>query len=1058
MDIDEKDVFVAALALSDAEEREAYLQSACAGHPELLGRLRALLSAHEEAQGPLDRPPAALGATADGAHTDGAGSVIGPYKLIEQIGEGGMGTVWMAEQTTPVKRVVALKVIKAGLDSRQVLARFGAERQALALMDHPNIAKVLDAGATDQGRPFFVMELVNGTPITRYCDEQRLTPKERLELFLPVCAAVQHAHQKGIIHRDIKPSNILVGLYDGKPVPKIIDFGVAKAMGQKLTEQTLFTGFGAVIGTPEYMSPEQAQVENVDIDTRSDIYSLGVLLYELLTGTTPLQHKRVKEAAMLEVLRLVREEEPPKPSTRLSSTEELPSIAANRNLEPRKLTGLVHGDLDWIVMKALEKDRNRRYETASAFAADVQRYLADEPVQAGPPSTLYRLKKFVRRNRGPVLAAGLVLLALVAGIMGTTWQAVRAEQRAEGERLAKARAEANFALANEAVEKYLGTVTNDPDLKRSDFNRLRKKLLESALPFFQKLTEQKSDDPEVEARRGRAHDRLAVVRIAMGENEAAVGDLEAAQAILARLTTDFPAVPAYRYELAKSLTHLGQVLDHVGKRREAEAAFRQALSNWEKLDADFPNPPPEYRGESAVSHNQLGNLLNGAGNREEAERSFRQALDIRAQLVGDFPTVPEYRTRLAQSHDNLGLLLSTLGRSQQAETAFGQALAIQEKLVAEFPAEPDCRWELARNYQNLGVLQSNRSKHRDAEAAYRQALDISEKLAAEFPTVPDYRKVVAQGSQNLGIALVLQGKHSDADAALRQAVDLYDKLAAGFPTVVEYRRMLATSRNSLGGVLHEWGKDAQAISEHRQALAILEKPATELPNDPRFEVDIAACYCNLGNAVQDSGQPETSLEWYQKAIARLEPVLAKEPRLVQARQFLRNSHWGRAEALDALGRYAEGRRDWERALELDGGHDEAFFRSKLADSRLRTFRKDNDAAGCLAAAAEYEALNPTDAGGLYDAACYRAVCAAVLPQDPKTPAGDAARLGKEQADLAMAWLGKAVAAGFVDTGHMKQDADLDALREREDFKKLLAELEAKQQETRDENQQSEKKE
>jgi serine/threonine protein kinase len=349
------EIFNEALEQPSLEDRAAYLDSVCEDDQVLRGQVEELLGAYQTIDSFLESPARAPTVTAvpeDGPGIVGPGVSIGPYRLLELIGDGGMGVVYMAEQTEPVSRRVAVKVIKPRLDTRQVIARFEAERQAPALMNHPNIARVLDAGATDRGRPYFVMELVKGTPITRYCDEQRLTPKERLELFLPVCAAVQHAHQKGIIHRDLKPSNVLVGLYDGKPVPKIIDFGVAKAMGQKLTEQTLFTGFGTVIGTPEYMSPEQAQLDNLDIDTRSDIYSLGVLLYELLTGTTPLQHKRVQEAAVLEVLRLIREEEPPKPSTRLRITEELPSIAANRNLEPRKLTGLVHGELDWIVKGA----------------------------------------------------------------------------------------------------------------------------------------------------------------------------------------------------------------------------------------------------------------------------------------------------------------------------------------------------------------------------------------------------------------------------------------------------------------------------------------------------------------------------------------------------------------------------------------------------------------------------------------------------------------------------------------------------------------------------------
>ena len=307
------------------------------------------------------------------------------------------------------------------MDSRQVLARFGAERQALALMDHPNIAKVFDAGTTDSGRPYFVMELVKGIPITRFCDERRLTTRERLELAIPVCQAVQHAHQKGIIHRDLKPSNVLIALYDGKPVPKVIDFGVAKATGPRLTDQTLYTEFGAVVGTLEYMSPEQAELNQLDIDTRSDIYSLGVLLYELLTGSTPLDRKRLKQGAILEMLRVIREEESPRPSMRLSTTEELPSIAACRHIEPRKLSGLMRGELDWIVMKALEKDRNRRYETANGLAADLRRYLDDEPVQACPPSAWYRFGKFTRRNKAVLTLAAVLLMAAVVATGSLGW-------------------------------------------------------------------------------------------------------------------------------------------------------------------------------------------------------------------------------------------------------------------------------------------------------------------------------------------------------------------------------------------------------------------------------------------------------------------------------------------------------------------------------------------------------------------------------------------------------------------------------------------------------------
>ena len=319
--------------------------------------------------------------------------MIGPYKLLQQIGEGGMGIVYMAEQQEPVRRKVALKIIKPGMDSRQVIARFEAERQALAMMDHQNIAKVFDAGTTDTGRPYFVMELVHGVPLTSFCDDNRLTLRQRLELFIPVCHAIQHAHQKGIIHRDVKPSNVLVTMYDDRPVPKVIDFGIAKATDQQLTERTMFTQFGAMVGTFEYMSPEQAEMNAFGVDTRSDIYSLGVLLYELLTGTTPLEKARLRDAAFNEMVRLIKEEEPPRPSIRLSRSATAASIAAARKTEPQQLSKLVRGDLDWIVMRCLEKQRDRRYETANGLARDIQRYLTDEPVEARPPSAGYRLQK-----------------------------------------------------------------------------------------------------------------------------------------------------------------------------------------------------------------------------------------------------------------------------------------------------------------------------------------------------------------------------------------------------------------------------------------------------------------------------------------------------------------------------------------------------------------------------------------------------------------------------------------------------------------------------------------
>jgi serine/threonine protein kinase len=606
------------------DERARYLAEACGPDTELRTAIESLLAAHDAA-GEFLRSPAVDADLDPPPMFTAPGTMIGRYKMLELIGEGGYGAVFMAEQTSPVQRRVALKIIKAGMDTRQVIARFEAERQALALMDHPNIAKVHDAGVTETGRPYFVMELVKGVAITKYCDEHKLVPKQRLELFIQVCQAVQHAHQKGIIHRDIKPSNVLVALYDGKPVPKVIDFGVAKATGQKLTERTMFTGFGDVIGTLEYMSPEQAEMNQLDVDTRSDIYSLGVLLYELLTGSTPLENKRIKKVALLEVLRFIREEEPPKPSTRLSTAEQLPTIAASRGVEPKKLSTLVHGELDWIVMKALEKDRSRRYETANGFAMDVQRYLADEPVHACPPSATYRFRKFARRNRLALTAASamLAMLLLLVGALAVS----------------------NVLIARER---------NDKAAALADAQEQRRRAEESA----QHATAERQR-AETASYKARLAVNEVVINAALGIGKWSGMPIEQRKIVVADAVKYYESLiqtnnaePAARYETAIALGNIGLMHWAFAEYEQAEKHYRRACDVLDALVRDVPKPA-EYRQQCAYRHYELANTLRRLDRTAEGEEQVRIAIPIYETLCAETPGRLNISSELARCYSTL---------------------------------------------------------------------------------------------------------------------------------------------------------------------------------------------------------------------------------------------------------------------------------------------------------------------------------------------------------------------------------------------------------------------
>ena len=678
-----KDIFLAAVEMPNPEERAEFLREACAGDDALRHQVDGLLRRHEDAGSFLERPPRDDGETgafaADSStpappaafQTETIGMKIGPYKLVQQLGEGGMGTVWVAEQTEPVKRRVALKVIKPGLDSAQVVRRFEAERQALALMDHTNIAKVLDAGSTPAGRPYFVMELVKGVPITKYCDELHLPLRERLELLVPVCQAIQHAHQKGIIHRDIKPSNVLVAIEDGKPVPKVIDFGVAKALHHRLANASMYTEIGQIIGTLEYMSPEQAELSALDIDTRADVYALGVLMYELLTGTTPLDKSRIRSAAFTEMLRIIKEVEPPRPSTRLTdSKDSLPSLAAQRRTVPQKLARDVRGELDWIVMRCLEKDRTRRYESASGLAKDIEHHLRDEPVEACPPGALYRLGKALRRNKGRVLAASLLLLALIAGMANATWGFLRVER--ERRRALAALDDAHLARAREIEQRRMA---QDQRRLAEDRRRLAEANEKSAIAERQKSEAVQSflqrdllsqadatQQANTTQARGGGFETTANPTIKDLLNRAAT------ELTPAKVESKFPAQPAVQASILKTVGDTYRGIGEFGKAIEFLIRASDMCRNLQGAE----------HADTLAAQSGLALAYLGAGKAPQALELLEHVAGLRIKKLGaDHPETLNTLNALALAYLDMGKMPEAIKRFEQVRVAQVKSLGAE---------------------------------------------------------------------------------------------------------------------------------------------------------------------------------------------------------------------------------------------------------------------------------------------------------------------------------------------------------------------------------------------
>jgi serine/threonine protein kinase len=842
------DEFVARLRRGERVTVEEYV----AKHPERADRIRKAFSAIAMIEESRTSDPAAGG--------ERLGAMIGRYKLLERIGEGGFGFVYMAEQQHPVRRKLALKVIKPGMDSRQVLARFEAERQALAIMDHPNISKVLDAGATDSGRPYFVMELVKGEPITEYCDRNQFSPRQRLELFAQVCHAVQHAHQKGIIHRDIKPTNVLVAMHDTTPVVKVIDFGVAKALGHELTEMTLFTGFAQLIGTPLYMSPEQAGHSALDIDTRSDIYSMGVLLYELLTGTTPFDKERFKKAAQDEIRRIIREEEPPRPSTRLSESKtSLPSISAQRHTEPAKLTKLVRGELDWIVMKALEKDRTRRYETAIGFAADVQRYLHDETVEACPPSRAYRLRKFARRNKVALLTSLAIFATLLLAALISTWQAIRATRAETVATDLRAKAEANSKKARQAVDDMYTQVAEKWLAEQPQMEPLQREFLEKALKYYTEFSQESSHDPAVRFEAARANRRAADIRKRLGAIEPAKKSYEETIVRLEALAAEFPGVPEYRQQLALALSKYAVPLGDMGDRSgRSEQLFRRVLAMQEKLAVEFPSDA-DYRRDLGSGQWHLAQVLGGspASKQRSQERMslYRSSLAIYQSLAAEFPAVPEYQGYVARGHLSLS---RTVTRAKEDEAYWRSALEIYEKLVADYPNVSLYRHYLAEAYWSVSV--SSSLPPEESEQLLRKALVQQERLAAEFPAVMDYRYDLARTLRDLGSTASLLQRPKEGEDAYRRAAAILEKLLADAPTIDYYQSRLAGIYTELAQLLAKTDRRGQAEAVYQKSITLGEGVTAAFP------LEAASARLEYALLLINSGRPDEAQRHFEKVL------------------------------------------------------------------------------------------------------------------------------------------------------------------------------------------------
>jgi eukaryotic-like serine/threonine-protein kinase len=886
-------IFDEALKLNEAD-RAAYLARVCTTDPQLRDEVESLLRAYargaylEAFQNELSD---SLAHALTLPQTVGlVGTTIDRYRLMEKLGEGGMGVVYVAEQRQPVRRLVALKLIKPGMDSSQVVSRFEAERQALALMNHPHIATVLDAGTTVQGSPYFVMELVRGEPITKFCDRHKLNLRERLDLFIKVCGAVQHAHHKGVIHRDLKPSNILVELEDVRAAPKVIDFGVAKATTLSLTENTAYTGFSQMLGTPLYMSPEQAELNSLDVDTRSDVYSLGVLLYELITGTLPFDKETFRSAGFDEMRRIIREVEPQRPSDRITTVDAAlqSTIVERLEMDQRQLQRALRGELDWVVMKTLEKDRNRRYESAGALAADLERFLRNEPVEACPPTPGYRLGKFIHRFRVPIAVSTAFLIALVLGLAIALWQArdahiarqvadkrlaaeLAANQQTQIQRL---KAEQNLNLALKSVDSLLDHVAEEKLLNEPHMDALRKRLLKDALTFCKTLANEVSDDPEVKLRTAQASRRLAQVHRRLGELAQSAAISREAIALLESLGGQPAVASRINYESALAYKELAACEDEQLHCDEAEKLYRKVIEICRETLRRSP-ADDAFKEELALALRGLANLKSNNLNQAFADAIVicQEAIDLLEEIHHARPDDSKLHSQLAAERHNLAHGMFEQGALAEAETLLRKAINEQEVAV-KATSLPWQREYLGNHYFLLGKVLTQSSRLADAADSLEQSLEIRAKLKNDHPGVPTYHWSVVEASTELAFTRTFQGDSIKALASANQALAECEDLASKYPS---YLIHLANALDCAASIEANFKLDLQrAQSLFERSISIHRELHVQDAGIPAYRFNLAGAMSNLATSVEDT-DGERAGKLYEEALQLIAGLMRDFP-------------------------------------------------------------------------------------------------------------------------------------------------------------------------------------